>query len=201
MFWRIWYADLVTGPSRMNAFCVEKHGNCLIFAPGNASVGRSFSVYIWLWLICPKQNGRDSGCVHAEDMICGLVERLWWGFLPPSLRRDYRSVCLFSIYLIDPWLFLHVLCLQFKSHFALKLAGTTPYRQLLISHETGSSTCARVGFWSVQKTRQFHYLIWWSKPVEIYPCLIKSCSGANNPEDFNDENLVEIHVQVQREHF
>jgi len=132
LFWRIWYADLVTGPSRMNAFCVEKHGNCLIFAPGNASVGRSFSVYIWLWLICPKQNGRDSGCVHAEDMICGLVERLWWGFLPPSSRRDYRSVCLFSIYLIDPWLFLHVLCLQFKSHFALKLAGTTPYIQLLI---------------------------------------------------------------------
>ena len=40
-----------------------------------------------------------------------------------------------------------------------------------------------------------------SLPVEIYPCLIKSCSGANNPEEFNDENLVEIHVQVQREHF
>ncbi|KAI9400938.1 hypothetical protein POPTR_001G054850v4 [Populus trichocarpa] len=57
------------------------------------------------------------------------------GISPPFFKEGLsqtRSVCLFSIYLIDPWLFLHVLCLQFKSHFALKLAGTTPYTQLLI---------------------------------------------------------------------
>jgi hypothetical protein len=128
-------------------------------------------------------------------MICGLVERLWWGFLPPSSRRDYRSVCLFSIYLIDPWLFLHVLCLQFKSHFALKLAGTTPYTQLLImSWDKQFNMCKG---WLLISSEDSSI----SLPVEIYPCLIKSCSGANNPEEFNDENLVEIHVQVQREHF
>ena len=108
---------------------------------------------LWLWLVFPKQDGRDGGFMHAGDMICG----------------QYLSI----FNLLDRSLVV-LACIvpAIRGPFCFK-------------------TC-----WD--QTIQTAFDQSWDKQFNVWKGWLLISSGANNPEEFNDENLVEIHVQTER---